>query len=102
QPGSVKSPRYAALSAASVPMNKPIAATTSMDGTNHRLVRSTSRRQCDASADEKGPRYMASSPSVIHGRPDFPAHPKLSSPIMPGTQPVVAADRPQPLTVPGP
>jgi len=29
QPGSVKSPRYAARSAASVPMNKPIAATTS-------------------------------------------------------------------------
>ena len=33
-------------------MNSPIAATTSIDGTNHRLVRSTSRRQCDASADE--------------------------------------------------
>src|SRR6516165_3004091 len=56
-------------------MNSPIAATTSREGTNHRLVRSTSRRQCDDSADEKRPRYMAGSSSVIHGRPDFPAHP---------------------------
>jgi hypothetical protein len=112
QPGSPNSPRYAARSAASVPMNSPIAATTSRDGTNHRLVRSTSRRQCDASADEKRPRYMAGSPSVIHGRPDFPAHPKLSSPIMPGAPPACRprlrdhADRLSALTprpeVPGP
>ena len=56
-----------------------LAATTSRDGTNHRLVRSTSRRQCDESADEKRLRYMAGSPSVIHGRPDFPAYPVIAN-----------------------
>ncbi len=61
QPGRPKSPRYAARSAASVPMNSPTAATTSSEGMNHKLVRSTSRRQCDASADEKRLRFMAGS-----------------------------------------
>ena len=42
-------------------MNSPIAATTSREGTNHKLVRSTSRRQCEASADDITPRYMAGS-----------------------------------------
>src|SRR5271157_6385058 len=35
-----------------------IATTTSMAGTNHKLVRRTSRRQCEASADDGTPRYM--------------------------------------------
>src|SRR5260370_36769500 len=38
--------------------NRRIAAITSMAGTNHRLVRSTSLRQCEASADDRRPRYM--------------------------------------------
>src|ERR1700730_4492477 len=29
-----------------------------MAGTNHKLVRRTSRRQCEASADDRKPRYM--------------------------------------------
>src|SRR5436189_25212 len=36
----------------------PIEASTSTAGTNHRLVRSTSRRQCEPSPDDRTPRYM--------------------------------------------
>jgi hypothetical protein len=50
QPGSANSPRYAARSNTVVSANSPMAASTSTAGTNHRLVRSTSHRQCDASA----------------------------------------------------
>src|SRR5271165_1853427 len=39
-------------------MEKTTPTTVMMAGTNHKLVRSTSRRQCEASADEGKPRYM--------------------------------------------
>ena len=42
----------------SVTANSTIATTTSMAGTNHKLVRRTSLRQCEASADDGTPRYM--------------------------------------------
>src|SRR5271166_7043120 len=42
----------------SVTPNSTIATATSMAGTNHKLVRRTSLRQCEASADDGTPRYM--------------------------------------------
>src|SRR5690349_9121007 len=50
--GTANPPRYAARSSTSVHPNSAAAPSTSRLGTTHRLVRRTSRRQCEPSAED--------------------------------------------------